>query len=222
MGITKSDFMRGMQCDKMLWLDKHKPEEKIIPEEVQLRLDAGNKFGDNAMGIFGEYTEVTAYKPDGSLDFKKMLENTKECIENGVSVICEGAFLWYGNYCAVDILKLTEKGYEMYEIKNSDSVKEQFIKDAAFQYFILKKCGIKLSKVFIGYNSDGKAAFSDVTGACREYYTLISENIFRLNKVKFAKTEPCVHMGGQCDFPYECWYKDYCKREQAENGGDSE
>ena len=54
MGITKSDFMRGMQCDKMLWLDKHKPEEKIIPDEVQIRLDAGNEFGDNAMGIFGE------------------------------------------------------------------------------------------------------------------------------------------------------------------------
>ena len=222
MGITKSDFMRGMQCDKMLWLDKHKPEEKIIPEEVQLRLDAGNEFGDNAMGIFGEYTEVTAYKPDGSLDFKKMLENTKECIENGVSVICEGSFLWYGNYCAVDILKLTEKGYEMYEIKNSDSVKEQFIKDASFQYFILKKCGIKLSKVFIGYNSDGKVAFLDVTGACREYYTFISENIFRLNKVKFAKTEPCVHMGGQCDYPYVCWYKEYCMKERAKNGGDTE
>ena len=25
MAITKTDFMRGMQCPKMLWLDKHKP-----------------------------------------------------------------------------------------------------------------------------------------------------------------------------------------------------
>ncbi len=23
MAITKTDFMRGMQCPKMLWLDKH-------------------------------------------------------------------------------------------------------------------------------------------------------------------------------------------------------
>lgn len=210
MGITKSDFMRGMQCEKMLWLDKHKPEEKIIPEEVQARLDAGNEFGDKAMGFFGEYTEVTAYKPDGSLDFKKMLENTKECIENRVSVICEGAFLWYGNYCAVDILKLTESGYEMYEIKNSDSVKEQFVKDAAFQYFILKKCGLKVPKVFIGYNNGGELVFSEVTALCRKYYSLISDNIFRLNKVKFAKIEPCAEMGERCDYPYECWYKDYC------------
>lgn len=37
MGITKTDFMRGMQCRKMLWLDKHKPSLKVIPPEVQQR-----------------------------------------------------------------------------------------------------------------------------------------------------------------------------------------
>lgn len=42
MGVTKTDYMRGMQCPKMLWLDKHKPEEKVIPPEVQERLDEGN------------------------------------------------------------------------------------------------------------------------------------------------------------------------------------
>ena len=26
MGITKTYFMRGMQCPKMLWFDKHKPK----------------------------------------------------------------------------------------------------------------------------------------------------------------------------------------------------
>jgi hypothetical protein len=39
MAITKTDFMRGMQCKKMLWLDKHKPNLKVIPLEVQQRLD---------------------------------------------------------------------------------------------------------------------------------------------------------------------------------------
>ena len=40
MAITKTDFMRGMQCRKMLWLDKHKPGLRVIPPEVQERLDA--------------------------------------------------------------------------------------------------------------------------------------------------------------------------------------
>lgn len=49
MGVTKTDYMRGLQCPKMLWLDKHKPEEKVIPPEVQERLDEGEQvrgFGD--------------------------------------------------------------------------------------------------------------------------------------------------------------------------------
>ena len=44
MAITKTDFMRGMQCRKMLWLDRHKPGLRVIPPEVQVRLDAGNAF----------------------------------------------------------------------------------------------------------------------------------------------------------------------------------
>ena len=35
MGVTKTDFMRGMQCPRMLWLDKHHPELKVIPPEVK-------------------------------------------------------------------------------------------------------------------------------------------------------------------------------------------
>ena len=65
MGVTKTDFMRGMQCPKMLWLDKHKKEERIIPPEIQDLLDKGNEFGDRAMGMFGEFVEITTYTEDG-------------------------------------------------------------------------------------------------------------------------------------------------------------
>ena len=104
MGVTKTDFMRGMQCPKMLWLDKHKPEERIIPSEVQERLDRGNEFGDKAMGMFGEYVEVSTYKPNGQWDYAQMIEKTKGCISLDVQVICEASFSYYFNFCAVDIL----------------------------------------------------------------------------------------------------------------------
>ena len=57
--------MRGMQCQKMLWLDKHKRYLQIIPPEAQAILDAGNEFGDRAMGRFGAYEEMTTYKTNG-------------------------------------------------------------------------------------------------------------------------------------------------------------
>ena len=47
--------MRGMQCPRMLWLDKNHPELKIIPPYIRDRLNKGNEFGDSMMGIFGPY-----------------------------------------------------------------------------------------------------------------------------------------------------------------------
>lgn len=94
MGVTKTDFVRGLQCPKMLWLDSHKPEEKYIPAAVQRRLDLGNEFGDKAMAIFGDYVETTAYRPDGRMDYAAMLERTERCLLAGTPVICEaGVFL---------------------------------------------------------------------------------------------------------------------------------
>lgn len=144
MGVTKTDFMRGMQCPRMLWLDKHHPELKVIPPEVQARLDAGNEFGDKAMGMFGPFVETTTYKADGKLDYNAMLQKTKECIEEKVPVICEAALMFYGNYCALDILRKNGAGWDIYEVKNSSSVEEQFIKDISFQKYIAYKVANKL------------------------------------------------------------------------------
>lgn len=121
MPVSKTDFIRGLQCEKMLWLDAHAPELKIIPPEVQARLDAGNAFGDDTMGIFGDYVETTAYKADGRLDYAKMLQTTQDLLEKNCPIVCEAAFSWYGNYCAVDILKKDGDGYALYEVKNSSA-----------------------------------------------------------------------------------------------------
>ena len=150
MALTKTSFMHGMQCPKMLWLDKHKPNLKVIPPEIQARLDAGNDFGDLAMGMFGPYEEMTVYLPGTTIpDKKAMLANTQDAMDRGVDVICEAAFCNYNNYCAVDILRRTETGYDFYEVKNSLEVSEQFIKDAGFQYYIITWCKVKIGRVFI-------------------------------------------------------------------------
>ena len=150
MGITKTDFMRGMQCRKMLWLDKHKPSLRVIPPYIQEKLDAGNEFGDRAMSMFGDYEEMTVYRPGTQIpDKKAMAAKTAEHLEKGTPVICEAAFIYYNNYCAVDILKKTGSGYDFYEVKNAGEVHKQFIRDAAFQYYILSRCKIKVGKIYI-------------------------------------------------------------------------
>lgn len=215
MGVTKTDFMRGMQCRKMLWLDKHKPSEKVIPPETQIKLDKGNEFGDSAMGMFGPYVEVTTYKQDGRLDYTQMIEKTRGCISLEVAVICEAAFSYYGHYCAVDILRKVDGGYDIYEVKDSDGVHEQFIKDIGFQRWILQKCGVTIKNCYVVYHGEDENnpfVIEEVTEQAKSYSYEVDDNIWILDRIKKQAEEPKIVMGEQCDTPYECWYKGYCDR----------
>lgn len=221
MGITKTDFMRGMQCVKMLWLDKHKPNLKVIPPEVQKRLDAGNDFGDRAMAMFGDYEEMTVYRPGTTIpDKKAMVEKTTEHLALGTPVICEAAFMNYNNYCAVDILKKTVDGYDFYEVKNAPQVYDQHIRDAGFQYYIISRCKVPIGKIYIvthGDDENDPFVINDVTESAKGYYKWINDHIWNLNRMQKERNELDVIPGTQCTEPYECWYYEYCHGQPDES-----
>ena len=215
MAMTKTNFMRGMQCPKMLWLDKHKPGLMVIPPEVQAKLDAGNEFGDRAMAMFGPYEEMTVYRPGTTIpDKKAMVARTVAAMERGVEVICEAAFMNYNNYCAVDILRRRADCpdvFDMYEVKNAPEVSEQFVKDVGFQHYILKRCGVRIGKVFIVlHGEDGEFLPVDVTEEAKGLYKWVNDHIWELNRMQKEAEEPAIEPGSQCRDPYDCWYCGYC------------
>jgi hypothetical protein len=218
MGITKTDFMRGMQCRKMLWLDKHKPSLKVIPPEVQQRLDAGNGFGDRAMAMFGDYEEMTVYQPGTSYpDTKAMVAKTLEHLDKGTPVICEAAFIYYNNYCALDILRKTSTGYDIYEVKNAPAVYDQFVRDVGFQYYIVSRCKVKIGNIYIvthGNDEENPFVINDVTEQAKAYAKWVNDNIWDLNRMQKEPEEVQVEVGDQCSKPYECWYYKYCHEDK--------
>ena len=112
--FSKSRYCRFCQCPKSVWLQKNKPEEEVLSDDVFTRMTTGNEVGDLAMGIFGDYVEVTAYKEDGRLDLEAMTGRTAEEMAKGTPVICEASFMYEGLYCAVDILRKTDGGWAIY------------------------------------------------------------------------------------------------------------
>lgn len=239
MPISKTDFVRGLQCEKMLWLDAHAPELKIIPPEVQAKLDAGNTFGDAAMGIFGDFVETTVLREDGRLNYAAMIQRTQKLLEEGAPVICEAAFSWYGNFCAADILRREGNGYALYEVKNSYTVRREFVADLGFQRLLLHRCGVQLRSSELILRGDDlpegvkiseaerylPVAFVehddfcykivDVTDVARETERLASQRIFALGKLKRKDCEqPQIEVGAQCEKPYRCWYYEYCHGEK--------
>ena len=231
MPISKTDFIRGLQCEKMLWLDAHAPELRVIPPEIQAKLDAGNDFGDAMMSLFGEFQETTTLRADGRLDFAAMLEKTKGLILSGERVICEGSFSWYGNFCAADILKKEQGGYALYEVKNTEEVRKEFLLDLAFQSLIIRKCGVPLtSHVLVLRDNENEktegqvcverkihASFPvkivDVSKQVKLFEKTVETNIFPFGKIK-KKDAPMPNrsVGEHCEKPYRCWYFEHCNQ----------
>ena len=211
-GLTKTDFIRGLQCEKMLWLDKHHPEYKVIPPYIRRRLDQGNEFGDSLMGIFGPFTEVREYvKGTDRPDKKRMAAKTRELLLAGTQVICEAAFLdENGNYCAADILRRQGDGYELYEVKNSPALSVTHITDAAYQVRLIRSCGICIHKICIIHHGEEPYVIADITEQAEAIILQIEQEMPRLMNAKYSQDEIPCKMGTHCHEPYECWYTGYC------------
>lgn len=101
MNLSKSQFIRGLQCPKSLWLYKYKPELRQKPDEsLQAIFDTGHEVAELAQQLFPG-GETISYVPN------KLYENVKktaDLIASGVNTIYEATFLHDGVLVMVDIL----------------------------------------------------------------------------------------------------------------------
>ena len=139
--LSKSKYCAFSQCPKRLWLQTYRPELSEDNTALDARMETGNEVGDLAMGLFGDFTEVTAHKEDGRLDLSKMIAHTKQLVAENHPVICEASFSYEGNYCAVDILRRENGGYAIYEVKSATHASEIYGVDIAYQKYVLEHCG---------------------------------------------------------------------------------
>ncbi len=139
--LSKSLYCMGVQCPKMLWMKKHRPElfdDSVMNETV---LKTGLAVGDLAMGLFGEYREV----PYG--DLTDMIAETEKLLAEGVENIAEASFSFDGMFCSVDILRVPGNGrVELYEVKSSTSVHDIYYHDVAYQVYVLEQLGFRVEK----------------------------------------------------------------------------
>ena len=99
--LSKSQYVRGLQCHKSLWLLKHHPELKERTDaHAESLFETGHTVGELACHLFPNGIEI---KFDGK-NFDGMVNKTKELIESGVEVIYEASFKENGIFAMADIL----------------------------------------------------------------------------------------------------------------------
>lgn len=181
-------------------------------------LETGNEVGYLAKKIFGDHKDV----PYLANNVTTMADITKQLIDEGTKVICEASFIFDDLFCAVDILKNNGNNeVEIYEVKSSTEVKDIYIHDASFQYFVLKNLGYQVNKVSIVYinneyvkhgDLDLNQLFNieDITDLAKSNFDLVKANIEHFRKYLEQKDEPTIGLGDHCFKPYPCGFWKHC------------
>lgn len=227
MNFSKSKYTTSWQCAKAIWLKKYKPEEAEISDSILARMVAGNVVGDLAMGLFGDYVDVTEYDGD-RINIARMIDRTQEEMRRGTEVICEASFIYDGLYCAIDILKKEDDGYAIYEVKSSTKDdKDVYFADVAYQKYVLEHCGIKVTNTYLvvinnEYIYDGTLKIdelfkiTDVREGVDDQLLSVETVLARAKQLLESDREPDIDIDVHCNKPYKCTFWKYCSRHLPE------
>lgn len=243
--LSKSRYTKYCQCPKALWLSTYKPEEATVDPAVEARFVAGNEVGDLAMGLFGHFVEVTTHTADGKLDLTEMVRRTQEEMDRGTEIICEASFAFrqlclkrgadaggMSYYCAVDILRRTPDGWDIYEVKSTtsnvaadatDKDFEKYAVDIAYQRWVLERCGVKVTGTYLvtlnkDYVRQGELDVQqlfniiDLKELVDNEYLKVSAQAVQAHQLLAMEDEPDTLLSENCHKPYPCAFWPYCTR----------
>ena len=216
--ISKSKFINGLQCSKLLWTAYN--DKELIPEfdaSTQAIFDQGHSVGSLAKQMFPDGVEVG----DGVRNLDETIRLTKEAIKLRKPMF-ESSFSANGGYCRTDILRPAPKdSWDLIEVKSTTSAKDVHLDDLAFQYWVLVKAGLKIRKCYLMHiNSDfvrkGKIdpkkffTLEDLTAQVVDPAGLVQDKLDDMLKVIRQRKSPDIKIGPHCNDPYSCPLIGHC------------
>ncbi|MCJ7772382.1 MAG: DUF2779 domain-containing protein [Desulfobacterales bacterium] len=219
--ISKSQYLKGLQCPKALWLFWHRKDLKpVIDEQKQHVFDVGNEVGRLATEFFDGGIEIT----EEYYQIDKAIDSTQKAVKSGEKYIFEAtACSDDGAYSRIDILeKIIESDkWNLVEVKSSASVKDYHLDDITLQRYAFINAGYNVEKSILMHLNreyvrsgpiDIKQLFrlEDCTEIVEMKIGKIKANVHLLIKTINQDHEPSAEIGSRCKNPFECDYINYC------------
>ena len=225
--LSKSKYIRGLQCERALWLDVHEPRLARYTAEQMRRFDRGRDF---------EYAFKSRF-PDGidiSAELKRNVDlypaRTAELLDlrpgtDTKTVLFEAGFQYDDVLVLADVVCQREDGsLDIYEVKSGTTLSETYRRDAALQHYVISHCR-EVHSFSIVYNGldgingangqggqDGPFAIVDLTAELAAEGDRIAANIAEMKTIVRATAEPDTPTGQHCLTPYACPYQHHCQQ----------
>ncbi|MCU0412883.1 MAG: DUF2779 domain-containing protein [Ignavibacteriaceae bacterium] len=224
--LSKSSFIKGLQCEKHLYLYKYHYDEMDKLSEMQKAIfKRGSNVGVLAQRLCpGGMVAAQGDPPN----YDAALKRTKELINGDAQVIYEAAFMFNEVLSIADIVVIEKGGMKVYEVKSSTSISETYLNDAALQYYVISGLGIRVKDFSIVYINNQYVRKGDlnlqelfitesVLDLILPLQKSVKQNVDRFKKLLVRKKMPDIDIGEHCHNPYTCGFYDYCRKHIPED-----
>jgi hypothetical protein len=224
--LSKSSFIRGVQCEKHLYLYKYHYKEMDQLSEMQKAIfKRGTDVGKLAQQLYPNGIDAS---PATQFEYDKAVKSNKEYLGKKQKVIYEASFNYSDVLAVADIVVNSKLGLNVYEVKSSTSISKMYIRDAALQYWVISNSGYKIKDFSITYinnqfvrNGDLNIHELFITESVLKFILplqkWIEENVNRFKQILKKKIVPNIDIGEHCYEPYTCAFYEYCRKHIPEN-----
>lgn len=188
--------MSGLQCEKRLWLENHKPELAESSADARHRLAEGQE-----------------------------VHKTARSLQEAPDTTFEAAFSHRDVLVKVDMLKKGARGHVLTEVKSGAGIKKHYRQDCAVQAWVLEGCGVPVERVELAH-LDGEFVYGgdgdyrgllrqvDVTADIAGIKNQVPRWVGRF-KTALKQNKPDIATGRHCKKPYPCPFIAHCSESDA-------
>jgi hypothetical protein len=213
--LSKTRYVAGLQCPKMLWWMVHEPDapELEVDEQLKAVFARGHRVGELARAQVSGGVLIDL--PHN--EYNRRVAATKKALADGAPAIYEASFVEDGVFVAVDILERRRGGFALVEVKSTLDVKEPHLPDVAVQTHIVRRAGLKVTRAEVMHlnreccHPDLSNLFvrEDVTLLIKPHVEEVPDRAAALISA-LAGPLPSVSAGPHCKAPYECPFLGRC------------
>jgi len=216
--ISKSKFLMGLQCPKLIWNVYN--AKNLIPEPDATQEAAfaqGHQVGELAKQLYPGGIEVST----GTNDFDQVLQWSLEATK-ARKTLFEAGFAYGGGFARVDILSPAGKdAWDIIEVKSSTEVKDVNLLDLAFQVHVITGTGLKIRSCILAHISSDFVksgtidphqffVLEDVTSQISTLSRSIESKLDEMFGTIRLRQCPEIQIGPHCNNPYTCPLHDHC------------
>ncbi len=219
--LTKSNYLKGLQCPKLLWVTKNNKKRISEPDKVaKSRFKAGHEIGVLATRLFEKGIDLS------ELGFIENIKKTEKSLELRKPLF-EAGFKVDNLYSRIDILApVGNDEWDIIEVKSGTRVKEVNMHDVSFQKYVCEKAGLKIRRCFLmhinnKYIRDGNLELQelfiqkDITEKIEDFSKGIKKRAEEMLKI-IKNKEPTCNISVNCTQPYDCPLMNECWKDVAE------